>query len=223
MSGCGCSTCTSPSDSVPVADTTTPTADASTPVDGGSPPCPPPPCPVEKIKKNLEACDGGTGAWAAAKKATGKEPQVQVAPTSSGFAAETEVSTGTITIKPTTDCCDATESLLFELHNLESSAKFNKIDADALKGNLSREEYTRATERVEYDGLKRSLTAFDKCKETWGAGPGAKSFAEAFKPAKDFDDYYNHYESKAHKDTYRTWWDNSAKAAYDKKHTRKHP
>ena len=189
------------------------------PVDGGPPPCPPVPCSADKIKQNLAACDGGTGAWAGAKGAIGKDPQVQIGPTSSGFGAETDTSTGTIIIKPTTDCCAATEFLLFELHNVEDTAKHTKIDADALSGKLSREEYAQAHERLEYDGVHRNLTAFDKCKSKWGCGPGAKSYFDPFRSAKDFNDFYKNYELPAHKDVYRNWWDSNCKAAY----TRNHP
>lgn len=177
---------------------------------------PPAPCPADKIKKNLDACDGGTGAWDAAKKSLGKDPTVEVKKTKSGFDAETDG--GTIRIAPTPNCCDATESLLFELHNVESSSKFTKIEADAAAGKLSREDYTRSNEHVEYDGLKRSWTVFDKCSKTWGCGPAAKSFADGFRKAKDFDDYYDHYLGKSHKDHYRKFWDKNYKAAYDKKH-----
>jgi hypothetical protein len=46
----------------------------------------------------------------------------------------------------------------------------------------------------------------------------AKSFADGFRKAKGFDDYYKNYLSKAHKDHYRTFWDKNYKAPYEKKH-----
>jgi len=172
-------------------------------------------CPAETIKKNLDSCDGGTGAWDSAKKVAGKDPTVKVGKTQSKMDAETSGSE--ITIAPTSNCCDATESLLFELHNVESKPRFDKIEADAAKGSYSREDYTKAEEEVEYDGLKRSWESFDKCKKSWGCGAGAKSFADGFKKAKNFDDYYNHYLSKGHKDVYRGYWDSSYKAPYEAK------
>lgn len=173
-------------------------------------------CPVATIKKNLDTCDGGTNAWANAKKAAGKEPTVKLGKTSSKFEAETSGSE--ITIRPTSNCCDATESLLFELHNVEDQKRFDKIDSDAANGVYSREDYTRAEERVEYDGLKRSWETFDKCKKTWGCGAGAKSFAAGFKKAKSFDDYYKHYLVNSHKNVYRGYWDRDYKKPYDAKH-----
>jgi hypothetical protein len=169
------------------------------------------PCTAEHVKQNLAACDGGTHAWDNAKTAVGTEPTVQVKQTVAGFGAETSGST--ITIKPTTDCCDATESLLFELHNVESQSRFKQIAADAAEGKLSREEYTRANERVEYEGLQRNREVFAKCKSKWGCGAGSKSFADPF--AKNFDDHYNHTLSEAHKNHYRTFWDNNYKKIYD--------
>jgi len=177
---------------------------------------PPPLCSVDKIKKNLATCDGGTNAWALAKKAAGKDPTVQIKKTESGFSAETHETT--ITIAPTTDCCDATESLLFELHNIESKPLSDKIDSDAAVGNYSREDYARACEHLEYDGLKRSWETFDKCSAKWGCGPGAKSFASGFRNAKDFDTYYDHFLGNDHKDVYRNFWDTKYKDVYDARH-----
>jgi hypothetical protein len=173
-------------------------------------------CTVDTVKNNLKACDGGTNAWDAAKNGAGAEPTVQVKKTKSGFAAET--SGTTITIAPTTNCCDATESLLFELHNVETTPDSAKIDDDAAKGNLSREDYTKGQEHIEYDGLKRSADVFKTCSKKWGCAAGAKSFASGFAKAKNFDDYYKNYLAKSHKDHYRKFWDKTYKAEYDKKH-----
>ena len=173
-------------------------------------------CTVDKIKKNLEACDGGTGAWAAAKKAAGADPTVAMKATTTGFDAETQGNN--ITIKPTADCCDATESLLFELHNVEVQPVRAKTTTSAEGGNLSREAYTKEMEHLEYDGLKRSWTTFPKCSKTWGCGPGVKSFAAGFSKAKSFDDYYNHQLANSHKNVYRHFWDSQYKDPYKKKH-----
>lgn len=169
-------------------------------------------CSVATITGNLSTCDGGSHAWENAQKAAGKAPTVEVKKTASGFDAETSGST--ITIKPTSNCCDATESLLFELHNVESQTTFKKIDDDAAKGLYSREDYTRANEQVEYQGLKRSWETFAKCKKAWGCGAGAKSFADGFKKSKSFDDYYKHYLVNSHKNHYRKYWDSTYKGAY---------
>ena len=188
----------------------------SAPCHGGPSACPPAPCSAEKVKQNLAACDGGTGAWAGAKSVIGKDPQVRMAPTSSGFDAETDTTSGTVTIKPTTDCCDATASLFFELSNVRNTPAFNKVDADAAAGNLSREDYTIANEKIEYQGVLNLKKTFAACRKSWGCAPGATSGYEGV--SDDFDTYYRTQLAKSHKDHYRTGWDGSYKSAYEAKH-----
>ncbi len=177
-----------------------------------------PDCTEDTIKKNLSTCDGGTNAWDKAKQAVGKDPNVKVAHTKLGTPAETEKDGFTITINPTSNCCDATESLLFELHNVEYGPKFHTLFVDAAAGNVSRDDFAKSMERLEYEGLKRSWETFDKCKAKWGCGEDAESFADSFKGAKDFDDYFKHYVDPDHTEKYRTQWDELYKDAYQKKH-----
>jgi len=139
-----------------------------------------------------------------------------MSPTSSGFAAETDTTSGTITIKPTTDCCDATASLLFELTNVSNTPAFDKIDADVAAGNLSREAYTMASEKVEYQATLKVKNAFAACKKSWGCAPGATSGYEGV--SDDFNTFYNTQLAKSHKDHYRNAWDQNYKSAYQAKH-----
>ena len=262
MPGCGCSSCTSPSDAgVPSAGTgsgsggspdagassTGPrdaglpggvtgsgpggspgtgagAADASTPVcDGGTKPCPPapppppppPPCSAEKIKDNLAACDGGTHVWNDAKTALGRDPTVQVGPVPGEFAANTNVTTGVITIAPTSDCCQATASLFFELTNAKSKARFITISAEAAAGDVAREDYAKRTARVEYDGLLLLKSTFNTCRSSWGCSATATSGYENI--SSDFDTYYSS-QTERYKDYYRDFWDSNYRAAYQAKH-----
>ena len=182
---------------------------------GSEKPKPPSPCAAEQIKKNLASCDGDTGQWNEAKKAIGKEPTLKVAAPSSGFDAETNISTGTITIKPT-NCCDATASLFFELSNVRNTNEFNKVDGEAAKGELGREEYTKASEKIEYEGVILLRDTFKKCKKAWSCGDGATSGYESV--SNNFDDYYNTQLVNSHKNHYRRAWDNAYKSAYEAKH-----
>jgi hypothetical protein len=179
------------------------------------PPPPPPPCSAETIKTKFDACDGGTNLWNDAKTTLGKDPTVQVGPVPGGFEANTDVSTGLITIAPTTDCCNATASLFFELTNAKSSKRHLAIDADAAAGNLSRDDYAKKAAEVEYDGVKLLRDNFAKCKARWGCSAAATSGYENV--SDNFDTYYTSQTEK-YKDYYRTGWDSSYKAAYDAKH-----
>ena len=86
-------------------------------------PKPPEPCSAADIKSGLDACDGGTNLWNDAKTALGKDPTVQVGPVPGGFEANTDVTTGVITIAPIADCCAARASLFFGLTNAKSKAR----------------------------------------------------------------------------------------------------
>jgi hypothetical protein len=167
------------------------------------------------LRKLLDGCDGGLGIWAKAKKANkDKDPKVTL-----GGGGWTEMSTGEITLDKTLDKCFATQQLIQELSNLSRKADFDSLDGKALAGDVSREDYIKVNERIEYEtGVKNVLTGFDACNKTWGCQTARMEWA---RKAKDFDDYYKNFLSGAHKEHYGKWWDRQCKAAYDKKRAKK--
>jgi hypothetical protein len=175
----------------------------------------PPPWTVDDLKKLLNSCDGGLGIWAKAKKANNnKDPKV-----TPGGGGWVDTSTGEITLDKSRDKCFATQQLIQELSNLSRKADFDSLDGRALAGDVSREDYIKETEKIEYEtGVKNVLTAFDACNKTWGCQTTPKEWA---RKAKDFDDYYKNLLRDAHKENYGKWWDRECKAAYDKKHAKK--
>jgi hypothetical protein len=175
-------------------------------------------CPLATPEcQNMLACDGGTDVYAKAKKANGgKDPVIKRGTTSSGFDAETDTEKGVITINKNSDKCTSTESLIFELANLSRKADFDKVDKDAAAGKLSREEYIKASEKIEYENIKTTLKAVDKCKEKWGCKNHSFDLA-GHGMAKDFDDYYDNYLANSHKEHYGKIWDEDCKDAYEKK------
>ncbi len=166
----------------------------------------------------MKACDGGTDVWNLAYLATGKTPAVKIQPGAGGFGGSANAPSATISISPTPDCCAATDVAIHELTNLSNATVFAKIHADAIAGNLSRTDYIKANEKVEYEGVQNALKAFAACKGSWGCPAGAVSPLSGFQSAKDFDDYYNHYLAANHKEYYGKFWDANFKAAYNKKH-----
>ena len=178
--------------------------------------CPDDPCGKDAISNVTKCC--GSEIFDEAKKANGgKDPKIVFGTPGSGFDAETNTSTGTITVSNKSGKCTATESVFFELANLSSKPNFDKIDADAAAGNLSREDYAKASEKQEYENTKKTLAAIDKCKDKWGCKSHTFDF-DGFRPAKDFDDYYKNYLAESHKNYYRTSWDSAYKSAYDAIH-----
>jgi len=198
-------------------DPTPPSADdGATAVDSCIAECPPDPCGKDAIANVTECC--GSEIFAAAKKANGgKDPKIVFGKPSSGFDAETDTTTGTITVNSGLSQCTATEKVYFELANLSNKPAFDKVDGEVAAGNLSREDYAIASEQIEYDSLTKTLAAIDKCKKQWGCASHPFDF-DGFRPAKGFGDYYKNYLRESHKDYYRNFWDSGYKAAYDAKH-----
>ena len=178
--------------------------------------CPDDPCGKDAISNVTKCC--GSEIFDEAKKANGgKDPTIVIGPTSAGFGGETDTSTGTITVSDSLDKCQATQVALFELTNLAAKPKFDTIDSDASAGNLNREEYTKANARVEFEGLSKAAAVEDKCMDKWGC-KGQPARHAWVRPAKDFDDFYDHYSTERYKNHYRNSWDSTYKTAYDAKH-----
>ena len=164
------------------------------------------------LKKMLDRCDGGLGIWGKAKKAN-KDRDPQITPGRSSF---TDTLTGQITLDATVDKCQAIQHLIHELSNLASIAEVDKIDVAVTAGDLSRDEYIKRIEKIEYEiGVKNTLNAFDACKGKWLCATSIMEFARG---AKDFDDYFKNLLLPAHKARYGKDWDDRFKKAYDKKH-----
>ena len=144
------------------------------------------------------------------RRLLGKDPTVQVGAVEGGFEANTDVTSGVITIAPTTDCCAAAASLFFELTNAKSSKRHLANYADAAAGNLAREDFAKTEAKVEYEGVVLLRDNFAKCRAKWGCSATATSGYENV--SNDFDTYYESQTEK-YKDYYRDAWDSSYKAA----------
>jgi hypothetical protein len=174
------------------------------------------PCGKDAVSNVLKCC--GSEIAEEAKKANGgKEVKVEFGTPAGGFEGHADTEAGKIVVKDTKDKCNDTETVFFELANMAAKPKFDKVHADAAAGNLSREDYTKAYEKIEYDNVQKALAAIDKCKKKWGCEKYTFDF-DTFRPAKDFNDYYDNYAQKDHKDHYRNHWDSNFKTEYEKKH-----
>src|SRR5262249_49575827 len=167
----------------------------------------------KELLDNLGKCDGGTGIYEKAKQANGgKDPTIIHGTPTSGFKAETDSPTGTITILPGLDVCEVTQILIHELTNLSHKKDFAELASDAFNGLYDRENYIRAAELLEYHGMKNVLQAFDACNKQWGC---KTCIDEAFRPAKDFEDYYKNYLLPRHKDYWGKGWDDDYQGHYN--------
>ena len=170
---------------------------------------------ADGLKKLLDVCDGGLGIWSKTKKANGgKDPKITL-----GQSDYTDSKTGEITLDKSVDKCRAVQALVHELTNRSSSVEINKIITSAAAGDLSRDEFIRGMEKVEYDfGVKNVLTAYNACKDKWLCKTSIMEFASK---AKDFEDYFKNLLLPAHKENYGKQWDDKFKKDYEKKHPKK--
>jgi len=175
----------------------------------------PPLWTVDELKKMLDACDGGLGIWAKAKKANkDKDPEIV-----RGDSGRMYPATGTITLDKTQDTCFAVQQLILELSNLSRAADVVEQFEAAAAGGVAREDFIRGLELLEYEtGVKNVLTAFDACKDKWRCETTPK---ESARKAKDFDDYFENVLEDTHKERLGKWWDTHCKAAYDENHAKK--
>jgi hypothetical protein len=166
---------------------------------------------VAELTGMLDACDGGLGLRAKARAANNdKDPTIVP-----GDGGSMDPATGIITLDRTQDKCFAVQQLVQELSNMSRKSSFDALDNSALAGDVSREDYIKRTELIEYEtGVKNVLTAFDACKETWSCATTPKEWARG---ARDFADYYDTLLSTEHKEYYGKWWDEKCRVAYDKK------
>lgn len=203
------------------------------PVDGGAAIPAPPAKAAHKaanwspaqLMKDLAGCDGGTGIYAKAKAAnSGKDPIIRSGHSVIGSGGSTNEDTGVITLDPNQSRAQAAQIAIFELTNLSNKARFAKVDANVAAGKIGREQYTRANEAIEYQGIANASQAFHACGNRWGAPKGVAGFYDFFAQAKNFDDYYKNYLNLDHKEFYRRFWDKNYKALYNAAHPpHKHP
>lgn len=172
------------------------------------------------ISKALANCDGGTGVVAAAKAANGgKDPTIKVGNSALGSGGSVDYTTGEITLDPGYDKCNTIETLIQEMSNLSHKADFEKAEADCAAGKLSREEYIKTVEKIEYDGVARAIKAENACMKKWGCTKNSFSYSGITgKATTDFDEYYKNWLGNDHKEYWGKSWDSNCKATYDAAH-----
>ena len=178
-----------------------------------------PPWTVQQLKKMIAICDGGVGIWAKAKKANGgKDPEI-----TPGAGTTTNLNYGNakITLDTTADRCTAVQDLIFELSNVARAADLKKTSVACRAGGLSRVDYIKSVDRIEYEGgLKNTLIAFNACKDKWLCKTSDNYYEQEGK-AKNFDEFFDKYESADHMQHLGDWWDANCKAKYDANHSKK--
>ena len=176
------------------------------------------PCP-KTMEDKVKACDGGI--YAEAKKANGgKDVKIVSGSPVGGFGGHADTAKGEVVIGPNPDTCSRAQTLLFELNNIANGPNYNKIEKKAVAGDLNREQYIRANEEIEYNGLMKVMKAYDSCKKKWCCEKSPCRY-EWMRSAKNFNNYYNNFLATSHKEYYGKVWDKDYKAIYEKKHPAK--
>ncbi len=171
-----------------------------------------------QLLKDIQ-CDGRTGIYAKAKAANGgKDPIFKSGHSVIGSGGSTDEDAGVITLDPNQSRASAAQVAIFELTNLSNKARFAKVAADTAAGNHGHEQYTKANEAIEYQGIANANKAFRACGSHWGAPKGTKGRFEFYGKAKNFEDFYKKYLPAMHKNYYHSSWDKDYKHIYDAVH-----
>jgi len=112
-----------------------------------------------------------------------------------------------------------TSGILFECTNAESRERHEKVDAEARAGNLSKKDYIKEKERIEYEGLEKHHSIAQACVKAGHWPPAFDRFGHALANEwSTFEKYMADPEQVKHAKVYDDWWDKACKGAYESKH-----
>lgn len=128
-----------------------------------------------------------------------------------------------IELSPGSSDCRAILALVQEYTNAVNTRQFARIFEQAKRGEMSRDGFIMAIERIEYAAAPSRVHAFDQCREQWGCADGDLSQWERVAAVVDFEAYFEMLlaTSPEHPGQYGEWWDRECKRAYDAKHERR--
>lgn len=136
--------------------------------------------------------------------------EVRFEPTKAGFEGERDVNV--IRIRPGLSAAKQRERFMFELTNLIQHEEHNRTWESAVKGVYkNEEEYARAMEFLEFNGVKRRNIVSKAINKEKG-----RVFRPYFEnewerdpiESMEFDCYYSSYLPDSHKEWYRKEWRN---------------
>ncbi len=99
-------------------------------------------------------------------------------------------------------------AVLFELFNILNRDRFSFVDR-RLCDYTTADEYARATEKIEFDGVVQTIKIEEQINRRQGMrwiDSGFSSFPRKVMDADDFETYYTCYLAPRHKDYYRREW-----------------
>lgn len=113
-------------------------------------------------------------------------------------------------------CGNATPeaSILFELTNAASRHKHTEIDRKARDTKVSKEDFVRQHERIEWEGLKTHHSIAQKCVAAGLWDKALDRWASAIGPGgafENFEDYLKVQKAASHPKVFEEWWDKNAK------------
>jgi hypothetical protein len=113
---------------------------------------------------------------------------------------------------------EVVQTLLFELLNMKNRDMAMNIAVAAYTGKLSREDYIRANEYLEYITMKEFKAIGEELNKNKPNIWGPNSIINII--SKDFEDWYSDLTPE-HKEHYGRLWDENIKEAYEKEQARK--
>jgi hypothetical protein len=179
---------------------------------------------VAEVIKAVVSCSTGRAIFAKARRENGgSDPVVQ--PGTTQFGGSTDTDGGVIMLDHRLNPCQAIDILVQELTNLASKSDFDKLDKETLNGNVSRLDYIRKNEEIEFRGLRNILKVFDETKASTGCTNTTREYQRQY--ANSFENYFRYFNSdpygREHGEIYGRRWDKGAREAYENKHPRTPP
>ena len=132
-----------------------------------------------------------------------------------GARAHSDARSGTITIDPSLSEMEATDALIFEMHNVAKYQAQKNLEIRAYRGQLSKDEYVRRTAKMEYDNYLAAAPFIRKAAES--IDPKYVSAAQAAVDAKDFDEWLENSPEEYIKH-YQDWWEDRYGATWRSAH-----
>lgn len=172
-----------------------------------------PPLTALKLLDKCMQCDAAVAVYEKAAKANGgTPPSVVMGPSIIRSGGHTDTVRGIITIDEVkidpvkkqwynVDPCLQLETLCFEFGNLSHKADFDAAFNSAPA--LSRADFIRKCETIEYKNALDTYKIFQACKDKWGCSKSQFEWVTGF---KNFDEYFKSLDT-THQEVYGKYWD----------------
>lgn len=104
--------------------------------------------------------------------------------------------------------------ILFEATNAASRIEHAAVDKNAKENIVSKDDFVRQHEKIEWEGLRKHSEIAKKCIASGHWGPETDKYGSAMGPGgayEKFEDYLKAMKAENHSSVFEDWWDNHAR------------